>query len=801
MVKRRQILAVQLAAAISLTGGVPQATYGQQARGMLEEVVVTAQRREERLQDVPIAVTAFSRENLETRGLTNLTQIEAFTPNVTLDSTTPFSGSSQILGAYIRGIGQQDFAFNLEPGVGVYVDGVYYARSVGAVVDLLDLERIEVLKGPQGTLFGRNTIGGALNITTRKPADEFQYRADVTLGRFDRMDLRGSVDVPLIDNVLLSQVSVSSKNRDGYQHRIPFPGTYVSSVARFHHADRTTGDEQGGEDVQNGRAKLLWRASDAVEFLVTGDYTHADEQAAASTLLDGTPLPANLAGLYNTCISLDAATLAGIGLGAACGPMATIGTSLAGVNADATTSNDKLPYDNRFLTKDIDTSYAAGLNFSKIDTWGITGALSWDLNETIALKSISSWRELDSKFGTDIDGSPMVINDPSFSMNQEQLSQELQLTGLSFEDRLKWLLGFYYFHEEGNLTDFPTFAEGLLQIVGPNDFDHDSYALFTHLNYQLLDRLSFTVGLRYTYENKHFTGGQRDLNALAFKLGLPLALHPDPSDPTLYYPPGENVQSFNDLSKRFGVEYRFNDEVMSYFSYAEGFKSGGWTTRLTQPGLTAPAFGPETATTYELGLKSDLFDRRLRLNLAAFYTDYADLQVTVQRGISPWIENAGTAEIKGFEAEFVGLVTDDFQLSGALGYLDAEYTEIDPTATVKKDSMFVNTPEWSATIAGDYTLRMKNGAAVLLHLDYAYRDETANDAENTPLLMQSAIDLVNASLSYRPAGETWEVVLGGRNLTDERYIMSGFNQVGIGHIDATYSRPREWYVTLRVMHD
>lgn len=801
MGKCRLVVATQLAATMALTWGVSEISHGEEARAMLEEVVVTAQRREERMQDVPIAVTAFSREGLESRGLTNLAQIEAFTPNVTLDSTTPFSGSSQILGAYIRGIGQQDFAFNLEPGVGVYVDGVYYARSVGAVIDLLDLERIEVLKGPQGTLFGRNTIGGALNITTRKPADEFRYEADVTLGRFDRLDLRGSVDVPLIDNVLLSQVSVSSKSRDGYQKRFAFPGTYVSSVARFNHADRTTGDEQGGEDVQNLRAKLLWRANSAIEFLLTGDYTHANEQAAASTLLDATPLPANLAGLFNTCISLDPATLAAIGLGAACGPMATIGTSLAGVNADGTTSNDKLAYDNRFLTNDIDVSYAAGLNFSKIDTWGITGTLSWDLTETIVLKSISSWRELDSRFGTDIDGSPMVINDPSFSMNQEQFSQELQLSGLSLDDRMRWLLGFYFFHEEGNLTDFPTFAEGLLQIVGPNDFDHDSYALFTHLNYRLFDRLSFTIGLRYTYENKHFTGGQRDLNALAFKLGFPLALHPEPSDPTLYYPPGKNEQSFNDLSMRFGAEYRVSDDIMSYFSYAEGFKSGGWTTRLTLPGLVAPAFDPETAATYELGLKSDLFDRRLRLNLAGFYTDYDDLQITVQRGISPWIENAGTAEVKGFEAEFIGLVTDNVVLSGALGYLDAEYTEIDPTATVTKSAAFVNTPEWSATIAGDYTVHIENGSAVLLHVDYAYRSETANDVENTPLLIQSSTDLVNASLTYRPTGRSWEIVVGGRNLTGERYIMSGFNQVGIGHIDATYSRPREWYVTLRVKND
>ena len=193
------------------------------AEGSLSEIVVTAQKRAENLQDVPIAISAMSADTLKQKGITSVDGIAGFVPNVDIKNTVSFAGSSQILVASIRGIGQNDFAFNLEPGVGVYVDGVYYARSLGAVVDLLDLERIEVLKGPQGTLFGRNTIGGALNIVTRRPANYFGYQLEATTGRFARTDVRGSVDVPL-SNTLLSQFSFSYKHRDGYQHRLAFPG-------------------------------------------------------------------------------------------------------------------------------------------------------------------------------------------------------------------------------------------------------------------------------------------------------------------------------------------------------------------------------------------------------------------------------------------------------------------------------------------------------------------------------------------------------------------------------------------------
>lgn len=789
--------------------------YAQQ----LEEIIVIAQKREQNLQEVPIAVSAFTAESMNDKALSNVQQIADFTPNVEMDYTSPFAGSSSVLSAYIRGIGQNDFAFNLEPGVGVYVDGVYYARTIGAVVDLLDLDHIEVLKGPQGTLFGRNTIGGAINVVTRRPSDEFAWQGEVTVGRFDRLDIRGSVDMPLIDDTLYSQVSFSSKGRDGYQKRIPFPGGFDSDSnnrALLRAANRFD-DESGNEDQQNIRAKLLWLASDRLEVTLTGDYTHIDEQATPANLVDAFPdLPGAAAGVYNTCINTPAAILATLNPVATPGlpvdfttlcltPVAGAGSILGGVNADADPGNDRLAFDNRFITNDIDESFSSASNFSLIDSWGLGLTLDWEVSDRLSIKSISATRGLLARMGVDMGGTPFIVADPSFDTKQNQYSQELQFTGLAFDDRLDWLVGAYYFHEEGDLTDFVPFVGGLIQVFGRNDFDNDAWALFTHLNYAITDRLSVTLGLRYTEEDKEFEGQQRELNDFASKfLGLPAAAFPDPTDTTRLYPLGVQSKSFSDVTTKFGIEYRLTDDLFSYASFSEGFKSGGWTTRLLVPESPdpnlAPEFDEETATTYEIGIKSEWLDRAVQLNVAGFFTDYEDIQVTVQRGISPTFDNAGSGEILGFEAELVALLTDDFSLSGSLGYIDAEYTGlelfVDPNLDI--DDKFVNTPEWAAHISAEYVMGLANGGRLTGRLDYSYKDEIANDAVNTTLLIADPTHLLNASLTYTAPGEKWELTAGGRNITDERFIYGGFLQPGIGFTTANFSRPAEWFLTLRL---
>jgi len=821
-----------------------------EAQPLLEEITVTAQRREQNLQDVPIAISAVTAQAIEDRGLTNVAQISDFTPNVQMDGTSPFSGSSSVLSPYVRGIGQNDFAFNLEPGVGVYVDGVYLARTIGANVDLLDIDRIEVLKGPQGTLFGRNTIGGALNITTRRPADEFSYRGELTVGDFSRADFRFSVDVPSDNGNVLSSIALSMKNRDGYQERIPFPGAAGSVFDQFDDflvADRTTHGESGGEDADNLRAKVLWAVNDNVEVTFAADYSSVDEEGVPNTLLalDINAAPADpfdglidgtLAGLYDTCVLLPPAVLAGIPpLANIClSPRAVIGTPMAGAQgpympygpwffiSDSFTSTVNPDTGNpeafTAVGVDIDKTYAEGNNYSIIDNFGFSLTFDVELGGA-TLKSITAIRDLDALFGQDQDGSPLQIIDPSFDTHQEQISQEIQIGGTAADDRLSWLAGLYYFQEDGDLTDFVTFPGGLLQIFGENFFDNDAWAAFTHFNFALTDRWSLTLGARYTDEHKEFEGKQRDLNQLLVKLLVTPPTsppYPDPNDVTRFYPLGVNVKDFTDTSVRAGAEYRFADNVMGYVSYSEGFKSGGWTTRLSFPHITIEAnppqnpdrldFDPETATSYEIGVKSELLDRRVMLNTALFTTDYENIQVLVQQGISPVFANAGDGDISGLEVELTGVLTDRFSLTGSLGYLDAEYTRLDPgivplsvlnPETLDLNDKFINTPDLSYSLGGEYRFPLQAGGDLSVRLDYIYKDEIANDIMNNALLVQDEIDLVNLALSYTPAGGNWSLSFGGRNLTDERYIMSGFRNDGGGVTSANYSRPKEWFAAFR----
>ena len=779
------------------TARSPTVAQGQGGGG-IEEIVVTAQKRSENLQKVPIAITAFTVESLDRKGITNIAALGKFTPSVELVGTSPFSGSTNVLSAYIRGIGQNDFAFNLDPGVGVYVDGVYYGRTVGAVVDLLDLDHVEILKGPQGTLFGRNTIGGAISVVTRDPGKEFGGRGEFIYGEYNRIDVNATLDLPLVEDKLYGQISVASKTRDGYHKFLKYPGNYVTDVGQLVRPDGTTYGEAGGENTQNIRAKLKWLVTPDVTFRVTADYTHVNDQPTPSQLITK---QAGLNDVYNACINTPAATLAGGPLGTLCNtprglPLGAYPTqvlpALGGVNVDGNPYNDHLTFDNRFVPTQRDTSYSTGAGYSKVQTWGVTGVLDAHLTNALAVKSITAYRNLDSRFGEDVDGTPIPIGDHAFVQTQFQVSQELQLLGNFFDNRLKTVTGLYYFHEAGNLTDEVDFAGGLLQIYGPNRFKTDSYAAFTQADYKITDKLGITAGVRYTRDEKYFFGGQRDLNSLAFKLGYPLSLHPDPTDPTLYFPATQNRLKFSNVSFKAGLNYQATDRILTYFTFSQGFKSGGWTTRATTPILAAPTFNPEKANTYEIGVKGQFFDRLLQANIAGYYTDYQDLQVTVYSGVSPITLNAAQSEIKGIEAEFVLVPTHRLTLASTLSYIDAKYTQKD--ASTQLGNQFINTPEFQASVNVDYDQPLPGGATGVFHLDYSHKSSIARDGENTPELTSIPSDTVGSLLSYRPPSEKWHLDVGVTNLTNERFIVTGQHQAGIGYIAGTYNRPREWYV-------
>lgn len=835
-----------LAAAMSSHAMAQEAATGtpvaqQEETGGIPDIVVTAQKRAENVQDVPIAITALTADALQERAVASVASLSNIAPNVTLDAGTPFSGSSSVLSAYIRGIGANDFAFNIDPGVGVYLDGVYLARSVGANQDLGDVERIEVLKGPQGTLFGRNTIGGAISIVTHDPGKEFRFVGDVTTGSYRLLQARGTVDMPITD-ALSSSFSFSIKNREGYMRRIAYPGAVgftFDPITSFRAAgyDGAGLGREGGDNSWSMRGKLKWDNGGALRVTLSGDYTNVDQEQIANKVIATTP---NLvggafnvfAGTYNCAIQgiVNSSCGGGPPAFAYAGGRGGLNSivdlpGLFGVNVDGNPNNNRLPYDNRFVTNSIDTSYANGNNFSKLRSYGGAGTIDYDLSDTIALKSITAYRELHWTTGMDLDGSPLDFLHTSFSMNQKQFSQELQLLGSALDKKLHYVLGAYYFSESGDLHDYVTFAEGLLQVDGPNNLSTKNYAFFGQVDYRPIPLIGITVGGRYTHESKDFEGFQSDNNGLTYKIlqfiGIPecasitpisaacqaIAGFPNPGQPLRYYIAGVQHKKFSNFSPKIGVQLHPGDDVMVYGSWSKGYKTGGWTTRLSNPLPYAPDFNEEKATTWEVGVKSTLLDRHLQLNAAGFITDYKGIQLNFQQGVSPTIQNAGDARIKGFEIEAVIAPVSNFTINASAGYLDAYYTRVDPGAVVAPNPLqagvFVGatlpkTPHWKFNVSPRYEAQLGNGAKLILLADWTHSTGLKNDTEGTFLLDRPNVETVNGSIQYVAPNGHWNLTVGGTNLTNDRYLVTGQAQIAGGIIYGTYSRPAEWYARLGV---
>jgi iron complex outermembrane receptor protein len=387
------------------------------------------------------------------------------------------------------------------------------------------------------------------------------------------------------------------------------------------------------------------------------------------------------------------------------------------------------------------------------------------------------------------------------------------------DSRLKLVGGLYYFNEGGYIHDFVTFGGGLLQIDGPNSLETTSYAAYFHADYKLTDAIGLTVGGRESVDHKTFEGGQQDLNQFFYKIsgcypptasgaliGAPATLtcqqalgFPNPNNPNQVYPLGENHQNFNEFTPTIGAQYHFDSSLMAYASYAKGFKTGGWTTRLTAPlppGSPAQSFGPESDQTYEVGLKSEWFDKQLIVNAAAFYSLYDQIQLTYQISTSPVTQNAGNATIKGLELTTQSRLGDHFSLNGNLGYMDAYYTSINPNAVAFTGSALPKTPRWKVSISPDAHTIISNGATLRALVDFSHTSRMFNDVQNTPLLARPDVDMVNASTSIVSPNGKITFTIGGSNITDKRYVTTGQPQIAGGVIFGTYNPPREWYATL-----
>lgn len=765
------------------------------ASKLIEEVVVTARRREEGLQDAPIAVSAYTQDTLDYRGVNKLDDIVRFTPSLTFENNPSFGGASNSAAVYLRGIGQKEFLPTTEPGVGLYVDGVYVARSVGGILDIVDIERLEVLRGPQGTLFGRNTIGGAIAITSLKPqpGGELGAQVSASTGTDSLLRLKGSVHLPVSDT-LAARLSIASLEQDGY-------------------VDRTDGIDLGDDDTLTSRFSLRWEPSDTFAADLSIDYTRDRENGPALQLLgiDYTDLsqlngvvlapPPPLAFIHNV-------TAAAVAPGVPCAATDPAGN---GVTSNPAIGNC---YDDRYIGAD-GTNEGTSPAFSDSELFGASLTLSLDLNESLALKSISAYRELDAEFARDGDHSPQRISTLYDDLQQEQFSQELQLLGT--HNRFNWVAGIYYFNEDGDNENILDFTVSNFRSGG--QFDNEAWAVFAQGTYDLTDRLHLTLGARYTDEEKSFLPDQiiftnyfAGISALV-PPGNPLAALDAPflQAGSRILPLLEKKIEIDEFSPLANLSFDLSDNAMLYFSYSEGFKSGGFTQRVFPPvvaGFTAPpgtpdidlipTFEPEFVEVIELGAKMSFLDNRVRVNGAIFSTDYEDLQVQVFNSVAPVTQNIGAATITGFELEIMASPGAGWFVEASLALLDAEYDDIDTGITLIGENFdFERVPETAASIGVSKDVALGDAGSLTLRVDWSYRSETYNDAFNTELLKTDSYDLVDASIRWTNPGEDWTLVLTGRNLSDEEFLATGVYGTAFQVFEGVFDRGRQWQLEVR----
>ena len=749
----------------------------------VEEIVVTARKREESLQSTPLSVSVFSAVDIDARKVVDLSQLGAYTPNMEFDFTAPISGSSNVASVFIRGVGQTDYVPSKDPGVGIYVDGVYIARTVGSVLSLLDVERVEILRGPQGTLFGKNTVGGAINVISQRPGTDFRAVADATIGRFNRADLRLSVDTPWSENVR-ARWTVTRSRRDGYMDRL------------------LAGDDAGGDREYGTRLAVEWVPSPRFSAFASLDYSRANESGTASKLLSTDARVPQSPFSIGDLGTIFAGQAYNVLIGAPTTGASTLFPFLPPLPPGTT------PFDRRWVTAQPYQTNATGPNYSEHRIFGTAVTLTWSL-PAVTVRSISGFRSTDAAFGRDPDGSPLVIAHTEVGVDYQQASQELHVAGSALGGRLDWLSGLYYMNEDGKQRDRVEFVDetfriyemlgidfpNLFLVEGPfSENTIDSFAAFGEISLALTAKLGITTGLRWTRET-------RDTLSRIIQGGAPTVLNPHAS------------LDVSETSGRVIVDYKFDERTMTYASVSEGFKSGGFNHRLARPApnvlLDAPTrFEPEKLTSYELGLKTKLVDGRLRFNAAAFHSDYKNIQVVVSDSGIPRTVNAAAGEIDGLELEAEYVARGNWRAMLAWGYMDARYTRLDasiPGATgdpvsmpLTLDTDFVNTPEHSLAVGLEKAFRPAPALDLRLRADATYRSEIANDSINTPEARQDAVWLVGAGLTLLPAACNCEIDIFGENLTDETYIVSGggaSREGGFGEL--ILASPREWGIRLR----
>lgn len=709
----------------------------QQTGFSIEEVIVTAQKRAESLQEIPIAMSAYNDADLEAKGAVDFGGLASTLPSL---SFTPYPSASNALIMYMRGQGANDVGqITKEGAVGMYIDGVYMSRPQSVSMDLADVENIEVLRGPQGTLYGRNTTGGAVNINTRKPSGEFAFKQQLTAGNRGRLRSLSTVDLPAQGDVA-AKLSYLKSQKDGY----------VTNIGG--------GNDFGEEDQQGARLALRWDVNAAISV----DYAYEMGQ------LESTPI------YYQNDLLADPG------------------------------------YPTKPHTR---SSRAADLPRSETDFEGHALTVSWELSDTLLLKSISGYRDLDTHYYQDYLDAAFVYSyyKTDDDISSRQWSQEFQFVGTALDNRLEYVAGLYYFEESAS-HDQQVALLDLQDDFDPNhmtpapfnllfnrfvDTDNTSAAIYTQLSYTpavLEDRLTVTVGARYTEDEREAV---RDLDAVitdfAVTVPIDIAVKVD--------------ESYDSFDPMLTASYQWTNELSTYAKVVTAYKSGGFAESSADFTLS---YDPEEITSYEVGLKSYWWDRHVRLNMAAFITDYEDMQLDLFpdpakiQVVNTY--NAGTAGIDGFELDLLVQPTENLQLTLDYTYLDWQIEEvIHPTTgqDIASEFSLPYAPSHAYNVGVQYTFPDFALGLLDLFVDYSWQDETfmnantSSDPATQKLWTRDDYGLFNARLSLTVAAVTegeLRVALWGKNLEDKDYEAHRFT-AGVGSAVA-WAEPRTYGLDL-----
>ncbi len=799
----RTILCAPLVAALAMSQALAQTAdnAATPATGdQLQEVVVTAQFRRQDLQQTPIAITAVNAAMLEQRNQTDISQIAGQAPNVTLQPNGAAFGSSMV--AFIRGVGQTDFNLALEPGVGIYVDDVYYATLTGSVLDLLDLDRVEILRGPQGTLAGKNSIGGAIKLFSQKPTGDGAGYLEGSYGSLHRVDSRGAADFTVVPDKLFVRVSFASKHHDGYVTRVDYSCTHPgSNIPTSNVGDGCVTGKDGSQAFDAARIALRWLPTDSIEWNVAADATNDQSGVQANTIIKFNPA------------SLGAATY----INGVNGAPVVYGSQFIPYGPQSTDPNH--PND-PYLSYATYTSHANSFVFgpdpygpvsvppiNHFNSWGISSDVNWTLADRLTLKSITAYRDYTNQFAEQTDASPIGVEILLQRQKHFQFSQELRLNG-SVGSIVDYTVGGFFMHQNGGLNARVGLPwVGFDFIHGPDSTPSWTKAGFANAEWHVTDKLNVVGGVRYSDEKKTYTYYRHN---------------GDGSDIT--NPAGYNglVDGLNGRSATFqgtrtdyrlDVDYQITSDIMGYVETSTGYKGGGANPRPFYPSQ-ALTFKPETLTAYEIGLKTNFFDRRMRLNLAAFYNNYNDIQLTLASCPTPPLNgiqyppapcalpsNVGSAHVKGLEAETEIHPVAGLEFDASASYLDFKYTKINDVVDsgITLGMVTPYTPKYKASAGVQYEIPAADKGSVTPRLDVSYQSLIyANPINDKAWNQIDGYTVLNGRVTWRDPKDVWQASLNVTNMTNKLYYLTLFDlHASAGYVNAQPAMPREWSFTVK----